>query len=44
MMHYDLMSGSFGGGFMAFAWVVSVLVAVPLILGVMAPWNYVQKK
>ncbi len=43
-MNYDMMSGSVGGGFMAFAWLTYVLVNVALGLAIAALWRFLQKK
>lgn len=43
MMNYDMMSGAFGGGFMAFAWFTYVLLNVVLVLAIMALWKFVTK-
>ncbi|MDP3685198.1 MAG: hypothetical protein Q8R32_00010 [bacterium] len=44
MMDYNMMHGMYGGGFMAFGWIVFVLVVANLLLGAVALWKYIQKK
>lgn len=44
MMDYNMMSGGYGGGMMAFGWLVGLLVLVNLVLGASALWKYVNKK
>lgn len=45
MMDYNMMNnGMNGGGFMAFGWLVYLLVIVNLVLGAIALWKYVIKK
>ena len=44
MMDYQMMNGDNGGGMMFFAWILYVLVAVALVLGIMALWKYINKK
>lgn len=44
MMDFGMMSGNYGGGFMAFGWITYLLVNIVLVLGIMALWKYVQKK
>lgn len=44
MMDYNMMNGMYGGGFMAFGWLVSLLVIVNLALGAAALWKYIQNK
>lgn len=43
-MDYNMMSGMYGGGFMTFGWIISLLILVNLILGAAALWKYVSKK
>lgn len=44
MMDYTMMSGGYGGSFMAFGWLIGLLVLVNLALGAAALWKYVSKK
>lgn len=46
MMNYDynMMSGAYGGGMMAFGWLASLLVIINLTLGAIALWQYINKK
>lgn len=44
MMDYNMMSGMYGGGFMAFGWLLYVLTLVLLVLGIAALWKYIQRK
>lgn len=44
MMDYNMMSGSYGGGFMAVGWLVSLLLIVDLALGAAALGKYINKK
>lgn len=44
MWDYTMMSGGYGGGFMALGWLISLLVLVNLGLGAAALWKYVSKK
>lgn len=44
MMDYSMMSGTYGGGYMTFGWLVGLLVLVNLVLGAAALWKYVNKK
>lgn len=46
MMNYDynMMSGAYGGGMMAFGWLVTLLVIVDLTLAAIALWKYINQK
>jgi len=44
MMDYNMMSGGYGGGFMAVGWLTGLLILVNLVLGAAALWKYVSKK
>lgn len=44
MMDYNMMSGSYGGGYMTFGWIVGLLVLVDLVLAAVALWKYINKK
>lgn len=44
MWDYGMMSGTYGGGMMAFGWIVYLLVIINLALGAVALWKYVNKK
>jgi hypothetical protein len=44
MTDYNMMSGMYGSGYMAFGWLVGLLVLANLVLGVAALWKYVSKK
>ncbi len=44
MWNYDFMGGTYGGGMMAFGWIVYLLVMINLVLGVIALWKYINKK
>lgn len=44
MMDYTMMSGGYGGSFMIFGWLISLLVLINLGLGAAALWKYVSKK
>lgn len=44
MMDYNMMSGGYGGSFMAVGWLVYLLVLANLLLGAAALWKYVSKK
>lgn len=43
MFDYGMMGGNYGGGMMAFGWLISLLVIVDLVLGAAALWKYVNK-
>lgn len=38
------MSGTYGGGMMAYGWLVSLLVIIDLVLAAAALWKYVNQK
>ncbi|KKS65761.1 MAG: hypothetical protein UV40_C0005G0003 [Parcubacteria group bacterium GW2011_GWA1_42_7] len=44
MMNYNYMMGGGGAGVMLFAWIIYVLVAALLMLGIAALWKYINKK
>lgn len=42
-MDYDMMGGGTGGTMMFFGWVLYLLIAAILILGIAALWKYLKK-
>lgn len=44
MMNYGMMSGANGGGYMFFAWLLSVLATIALVLAIAALWKYLNQK
>jgi hypothetical protein len=44
MMDYNMMNGAYGGGMMAFGWLLELLVIIDLALGAVALWHYINKK
>ena len=43
-MDYNMMGGTYGGGMMAFGWLVSLLVIIDLVLAAAALWKYINQK
>lgn len=41
---YSMMGDGYGGGMMAFGWLLYVLVFVILVLGIVALWKHLTKK
>lgn len=41
---YPMMDGGYGGGMMAFGWLLYILVFVVLVLGIAALWKHLTKK